>query len=163
MRRAGAIHVSAVRLRPAVADDIPAVVRLEQASFAAGHRFSRRQISYLIGCANATVVVAQAKRQLLGWGAGLIRRLPGRPRVGGRVYSLAVAPQARGMRIGQRLMSRILRELRTRGARTIWLEVRAANRAAIGLYERFGFAVDRRLPAYYGAHIAGLRMRLDVV
>ncbi len=52
---------------------------------------------------------------------------------------LAVAPGHRRSGHARRLLDDLERESRQRGARTIWLEVRASNVAAIRLYERHGF------------------------
>ena len=76
-----------------------------------------------------------------------------------RLYSIAVAPEARGTGIGEALLAAAERHARTRGAIAMRLEVRADNAAAQRLYERRGyrrFGIRRR---YYedGARRAALR------
>jgi [ribosomal protein S18]-alanine N-acetyltransferase len=55
------------------------------------------------------------------------------------VQTVAVAPAARGQGLGSRLVSALLAEAVRRGARSVLLEVRADNQAALRLYERHGF------------------------
>jgi [ribosomal protein S18]-alanine N-acetyltransferase len=51
--------------------------------------------------------------------------------------------------IGWRLMQAALREASSRGADSMFLEVEAENRAAVGLYSKLGFARIAERPAYY--------------
>ncbi len=107
--------------------------------------------------AKGVALVTEAGAAPLGWAMGLLRRGKGGA-VGTRVYALAVHPNARGLRIGHRLLTQLLEELSRRGTRRVWLEVRAENLAAIELYRKHGFVEDRKLASYYGRGIHGLRM-----
>lgn len=63
------------------------------------------------------------------------------------IGNIAVSPDHQGRGVGRWLLERILAEGRQRGMVFATLEVRPSNRAAIALYERFGFrkiAVRRR-------------------
>ena len=63
------------------------------------------------------------------------------------IGNIAVHPDHQGEGIGRWLMERILEEGKRRSMVFATLEVRPSNRAALGLYERFGFrriAVRRR-------------------
>ena len=51
--------------------------------------------------------------------------------------------------IGSLLLREALAEASKDGARRAFLEVRASNLAAQGMYERFGFKVSGRRPQYY--------------
>jgi len=55
------------------------------------------------------------------------------------VQTLAVDPAWRGCGLGRLLLEDLLAEAGHRGAASVWLEVRADNAAALGLYDRFGF------------------------
>jgi [ribosomal protein S18]-alanine N-acetyltransferase len=61
----------------------------------------------------------------------------------------AVDPAWRSRGVGQRLMDRAVDGARGRGARRMFLEVRASNEAALSLYRSFGFRPDGRRPGYY--------------
>lgn len=63
------------------------------------------------------------------------------------IGNIAVSPRCQGKGVGRWLLERILAEGRRRGMVFATLEVRPSNRAALTLYERFGFrkiAVRRR-------------------
>ena len=65
------------------------------------------------------------------------------------LLNLAVLPSCRRQGIGSRLLEQMFREAATRGAARIFLEVRETNQSAIGLYQRYGFAVSMRRRGYY--------------
>ena len=68
---------------------------------------------------------------------------------GAEIQSLAVAPKCRNQGIGTHLLMMLLDVVKSRGLKTIILEVRPSNTAAIKLYENFGFQVVDRLKNFY--------------
>jgi ribosomal protein S18 acetylase RimI-like enzyme len=174
-------------IRAAQKADIEGIEAIENSSFDnVGERFHRRQIAALVANLRARVLVAQdADGKLLGWGAALTRqarRLGGRgtgrkgektpqspisasPRlrvsasaVTGRIYAVAVHPHGRGLGIGKALMLKMMDDLHARGAKRIFLEVRADNAAAIGLYHKLGFVDAGNIDHYYGHQLHALKM-----
>lgn len=75
----------------------------------------------------------------LGWCAGGEAEL----------MNLAVAPGWRRRSLGGELLAWAMRRCARRGARRIFLEVRASNDAARRLYERHGFRLAGRRRGYY--------------
>jgi ribosomal-protein-alanine N-acetyltransferase len=149
-------------IRLAEPRDSAALVEIENVCFVhAGERFHLRQIRGLIANPRAVVLVAHdAGGPILGWAAGLLRKSAS-GRLAGRAYALAVHPDARGRKLGGRLLSQVIAVLRARGAGpAITLEVRSDNDPAIGLYRKLGFIVQADLPHYYGHGVHGLRMVL---
>ena len=69
----------------------------------------------------------------------------------GEVYRLAVLPTHRRRGIGRLLLTRGLSLLREAGVRQMYLDVRAGNTAAIGLYRALGFLECGRRANYYRA------------
>lgn len=65
------------------------------------------------------------------------------------VQTLAVAPAARGVGIGARLLTALLEEAGRRRQRTVRLEVRADNEPAQRLYARHGFTRTAVRRGYY--------------
>ena len=141
-------------IRRAGAPDLGEIVRIEQACFGAD-AFSRRQLSYLIRLARGACLVAVVSGKIAGYISLLAR-----PRIANlRIYSVAVAPQARGLGIGQTLLDSAVEYAREQNAREISLEVSVANSAALALYRKNGFAVVSRIPGYYHDGGDGWRMK----
>lgn len=65
------------------------------------------------------------------------------------ILTLAVNEKFGRQGLGWRLMQAALREAATRGGESMFLEVEAANRAAVGLYRKLGFEKVGERPAYY--------------
>ncbi len=55
------------------------------------------------------------------------------------MMNIAVAPDRRKQGIAQALISALESELKSRGSRMLFLEVRRSNQAAISLYSKLGF------------------------
>jgi ribosomal protein S18 acetylase RimI-like enzyme len=78
---------------------------------------------------------------------GAVRRLDGRT---GEIKRMYVAPHARGLGLGRRLVEELEREARALGLRRLVLETGTRQDAAIGLYRATGF---ERIPLY-GEYLA---------
>ena len=79
------------------------------------------------------------------------------------IQTIAVAPSARRQGLGRVLMLRLIDEARQRGAREIFLEVRADNPGAQALYESLGFEGIAVRPRYYQPDdVDALVMRLVI-
>lgn len=80
-----------------------------------------------------------------------------------RLYSLVVAPQARGRGVAQALVDAAESLARQRGGVGVRLEVRTDNLPARALYARLGYAELAVLPGYYedGAEGRRLARRFD--
>ncbi|WP_314626989.1 ribosomal protein S18-alanine N-acetyltransferase [uncultured Selenomonas sp.] len=67
----------------------------------------------------------------------------------GHITNVAVAPAARGRGVGAALLAALMEIARGRGVRSMTLEVRPSNEAALALYKKFGFRSVGRRPHYY--------------
>jgi ribosomal-protein-alanine N-acetyltransferase len=65
------------------------------------------------------------------------------------LLNLAIHPAQRRRGISRQLLSTALTQARSQGAGVVWLEVRPSNRAALALYQSFGFAEVGVRPGYY--------------
>ncbi len=65
------------------------------------------------------------------------------------LLKIAVTPTWRGQGIGTRLLERCFAISAKRGAASVYLEVRASNTPAIGLYHKLGFEVVGKRHKYY--------------
>lgn len=131
-------------IRAARADDLPALVALENSVFDYDRMSARQYRRHLAG-AGATLLVAADAGGVLASALSFRRR---GSRVS-RLYSLATAPAARGRGVARALLAAIEADAVTRGAERMRLEVRTDNAAAIALYERSGYVRIGELPAYY--------------
>ncbi|MGO4301039.1 ribosomal protein S18-alanine N-acetyltransferase [Leifsonia sp. RAF41] len=87
------------------------------------------------------------------------------PRGGGDgdIQTIAVAPHARRHGLGRTLMLAMIAEARRRGAREVFLEVRADNPGAQTLYQQLGFEEIGVRPKYYQPDgVDAVVMRLTV-
>lgn len=141
-------------IRPALGSDLNALVDLEEQAFN-GDRFSRRQLWHLIHRANARTLVVEAEGQLLGYGTLLLRRNSHNA----RLYSLGIAPDARGHGYGRQLLESLEGLCPDLGCRLLTLEVRADNRTALAMYRRSGFRLISWVEDYYEDGCAAWRMR----
>lgn len=141
--------------------DLDALVSLEDVVFAAD-RISRRSWRHLLGRAHARVLVVRGATvddpPLLGAAVVLFRR----GSASARLYSLAVAPAARGRGIGRSLLDAVLGVSAVSGRDRVSLEVRTDNHAALALYREAGFQETDRLVDYYDDGADGLRMQCAV-
>lgn len=140
-------------IRPATAADIDALVALE-ASFPEEDRFDRRTWRRLLS-GHASVLVCEAPDGGLLAAAVMLYRKGARI---ARLYSIAVAPEARGKGLARALMAACEADAAERGARAVRLEVRSSNSSAIRLYEAGGYRVIATLESYYPDGEAALRM-----
>ncbi|MBN2227114.1 MAG: GNAT family N-acetyltransferase/peptidase C39 family protein [candidate division Zixibacteria bacterium] len=144
---------STVTIRPATTADLDALMALEENAFPTD-RFTRRQYVYLLTRANADVLLAEIKHKIGGNAIMLWRRKS----TTGRLYTIATDPSLQGRGIGTLLLGKCEEIAHKRRCKRIVLEVRENNHGAIGFYRRHGYAVEKRLPGYYGDDIDGLSM-----
>jgi ribosomal-protein-alanine N-acetyltransferase len=65
------------------------------------------------------------------------------------LHNIAILPDMRRRGLGRRLLDDLLETARARSVRSIWLEVRRSNRAAVNLYRSAGFVKVGIRPRYY--------------
>jgi N6-L-threonylcarbamoyladenine synthase/ribosomal-protein-alanine N-acetyltransferase len=81
----------------------------------------------------------------------------------GDIQTIGVAESARGQGLGRTLMHALITEARKRGAREIFLEVRADNPTAQRLYLRLGFEeLGVRRGYYQPDNVDAIVMRLQI-
>ncbi len=141
-----------VIFRAARLDDVPALVALENRSFAFD-RLSRRSFTWMIRHAHRFLDVAEADGRLLGYVLVLYRRGTSLA----RLYSLAVEAEYRKAGIARRLLEIAEAHAEAEGCMFMRLEVHPDNRAAIALYERMGYRCCGRYEHYYEDGSAALR------
>src|SRR5690554_4263222 len=143
-----------VTIRPATEHDLAALVELENASFSSD-RLSRRRLRYWVGAGNSIFLVAMSGDTLLGY---CLILLHGGTRLA-RLYSIAIATQARGFGLGRQLLNVAEEQAAEAGRLYMRLEVAQNNEAAIKLYESMGYTTFGAYEDYYEDHQDALRMQ----
>ena len=67
------------------------------------------------------------------------------------LMDIGVKQTYRQQGIGEKLLQFFLAKCREKNSHQVWLEVRASNQAAIGLYQKYGFQIVERRKHYYPA------------
>jgi ribosomal protein S18 acetylase RimI-like enzyme len=127
-----------VSIRPATANDIPALVRLDEAAFA--EDMWRNNAEAFQQCLDrmALFVVAEHKARIVGYQFSYMQRQ------GGYVARVVVHPRAQGQRIGARLLADAIHFFQESGIRDIVLNTQRDNHRAQRLYSWFGFRLVKQ-------------------
>ena len=133
--------------------DIEALVAIENSCFPTD-RLSRRSFSRSLKNPVQVMKVARVGNTAVGY-ALIHWRRNGKS---ARLYSLAVLERWRQNGIGEMLVNAMRNSAVHEGKRLLSLEVRANKPNLIGFYQGLGFAVQRRLPAYYEDGADALKM-----
>ena len=137
-------------------DDLDHLLKIENRCFLA-HRFKKKDFEYHFRNPSSIFALAEGAGLIIGYVAGIVYHGP--KHAVGKIYSMAVLSEWRKLGVGSALLNYFEREAMKRGSESATLEVRKTNRAAIGLYRRFGYHVERTLPDYYASGSDGLKMR----
>jgi N6-L-threonylcarbamoyladenine synthase len=147
-----------IEIREATKHDLAVIMQLERACFA-NDAWDQATMRSEITAKHTYYLVALEGASLLGY-AGL-SKLPGNSQAD--IQTIAVGAEFRGRGIAAALMSQVLAEAKLLEASEIFLEVRADNPAAQGLYLGLGFEhIDTRKRYYQPDDIDALVMRLDL-
>ncbi len=125
---------AAIRIRRARRGDLDALVALENGVFTSD-RMSRRQLRHHLDNPHALILIAVRDGDVI---AAAVVFFHSSHRYA-RLYSIAVAPSARGGGLGETLLSAIEKISRARRRDAMRLEVREENKPAQRLYERLGY------------------------
>lgn len=149
------------QLRRAHADDLGAIMQLETSTFkndAWSAPMMLRDLSDS-ACYYLVAFPPEEPGRIEGY-AGLLSPTGATE---GDIQTIAVSDSARGRGLGRTLMQTLITEARKRGARRIFLEVRADNPGAQRLYDRLGFIeIGVRAGYYQPDNIDAIAMRLDI-
>jgi ribosomal-protein-alanine N-acetyltransferase len=143
-------------IRAATADDLDAVMAIERASFPTD-AWSTAAMQETLEAGDG--FVAEDDGAVVGYAAVLAPRGSG----DADVLTIAVGEGSRGRGIGADLLRHMVDTAAERGARRVFLEVRADNPVAQHLYSSRGFAPVGRRPRYYQPDgVDAIVMRLDL-
>ncbi|MDE2018221.1 MAG: GNAT family N-acetyltransferase, partial [Hyphomicrobiales bacterium] len=136
------MHAPAIRTgRPS---DLAAIHALETQVFESD-RLTRAALRGHLASVREPVIVAELDGRLVGYALVVMRR----DSAAARLYSLGVSGDAAGRGVGSALLAECEARAAAAGARSMRLEVRRDNRAAIALYERRGYRRFGRYDDFY--------------
>jgi ribosomal-protein-alanine acetyltransferase len=145
-------------LSRAVLEDLPEMITWEGALFGTDAWSPEVMVAELSHSASYYVVARPDGDDAIVGYAGL---RAGNSGGDGDIQTVAVAPEHRGKGLGRLLVEALLSEARQRLASSVFLEVRADNDAARGLYTSLGFQeIDRRTGYYQPDGVDALVMTL---
>lgn len=133
---------AAIRIRRMTEADVPAAAALERACFS--QPWSENAYRSTLADKNAVYLTAETENGEMAGICGMLDILGE-----GDISNVAVAEEFRRQRIAEKMLEQLLRLGKERGITAFTLEVRASNAAAIGLYGKFGFAVEGRRKNFY--------------
>lgn len=145
-------------LRDATPDDLEAIMGIERRSFPTD-AWSADAMAAELASPHGRYFVDEEAGAVLGYGG--VRALRGS--ADADIQTIAFDAAHRGGGRGRALLRALLGAARERGAREVFLEVRADNPSAEGLYRSEGFAEIGRRPRYYQPDdVDAIVMRLDL-
>ncbi|GAA0682548.1 peptidase C39 family protein [Marinobacterium maritimum] len=148
-----------IRTRPALMNDLPALVALEEQSFSED-RISRRQFRWMLRRGHCALIMGETDSQSP---AGYILVLFHRGTSLGRIYSLAVESRLRGQGVARQLMEAAETAALEQDCLALRLEVRSDNEAAIRLYRTLGYRQFGFYEDYYEDHAPALRFQKRIL
>lgn len=145
-------------IRRATPADLDAIMAIENASFPTDAWSPETMAAELAG-EYSHYLVDEQDGDIVGY-AGL-RAVRGS--ADADIQTIALLEEHRGAGRGRALLAELLTEASARGAREVFLEVRADNPGAAGLYASEGFTELGRRPRYYQPDgVDAIVMRLDL-
>ena len=130
-------------VRPATADDVPAVAALEQQLFGPDAWSADATVEELTGSDRRPVVACDATGSVVGY--AVARRSDDLL----DLHRIAVEPEHRRAGVARVMLAELRRAGREAGTSRMLLEVSAANTGALGFYAAEGFVqIDRRARYY---------------
>ncbi len=133
-----------VKILPAQLDDLDELLQLEQTSFDTDI-LSKASFRHFIQSDKSDLMVAKKSKKILGYALMLYKRGTSLS----RLYSVAVAQDARGMGLGEKLLNHAEELAIDRKQTHLRLEVRTDNHAAISLYKKLGYREFGRKLKFY--------------
>lgn len=124
--------LSSVNIRPMLPDDLPAVVRVDQAAFGNLWRNSYDALKIALGQASIATV-AETEEGVIGY------QISTPSAVGGHLARLAVLPQSQCHGLGYALVYDLLKQFKRRGARQVTVNTQSDNTSSLAVYTRAGF------------------------
>jgi len=133
--------VKKYNIRPISESDLDAVLQIEQDCYP--HPWSLQQFIQEIENPVASLLICEIEDEIVGYICYWL--IAGEM----QILNVATAPQLRRKGVAAQLLEQAFKRCVSANLFSAWLEVRAANQAAITLYQRYGFKQSGIRKAYY--------------
>ena len=138
-----------ISVRRAIASDAPKIAAAERAYIDCP--WTEAQVANEIENPDCLFFTAQTEdREFVGYASGVVAADEC------EVSNIAVLEEYRRRGVGKALFDKLLAEAKKRGVTTVFFLVRVDNEAAIGLYEKLGFAAVGTRRGYYNGQDAAI-------
>jgi ribosomal protein S18 acetylase RimI-like enzyme len=127
--------------------DFSILYALEKACFDPPFRFSREYMKRLVASTRTATWIAEDEHHLAGF--AVVEFQENSEQKLAYIVTIEVDPNRRGSGVGRELLHRMEESARAANSVFMWLHVDAENTAAIGLYERHGYACKGRQENFY--------------
>lgn len=135
-----------IRIRSSTPEDLPSIAEIQNGAFPSGG-WTATDYLRLAREPEGLLIIAELREvmpsQVVGFAA--LRRIDDQA----ELLSLAVASGYRRLGIGRALLREVLLRLQSLDVRTLYLEVRPSNHAALKLYHSEGFVLNSIRSDYY--------------
>lgn len=149
-----------ITVRQAAIGDLQVLWKIEIECFGV-EAFTKEQIAYLLKSPVGVSIVALIDREIVGFILSLIYEF-NEIKVG-HIFTIDVLVEHRRKGVASRLLGGLEGSLIEKDVGTCFLEVRADNVAARGLYRKHGYTEVERLKDYYGNGVDGLQLKKSLV
>lgn len=146
-------------IRFATADDIDAILKIEQHCFPEETAYSKHQLANLTLKANSTCLVEVQSGILRGFVIVTYRK----GSLTGNIETIDVDVNCQNAGVGAKLLEAAEADMRRKGMKYAQLEVSEGNSAALKLYQKAGYVFEARLPNYYRYDHNGTRDAVRMV
>jgi [ribosomal protein S18]-alanine N-acetyltransferase len=146
-----------MEIRKARLSDLPDILEMEHICFAEDS-FNKRQFTYLMTKAKGSFLSVQSGEKVVAYLSLILNQRAESV----RIYSIAVHPDFRHLKIGQQLIDKTIEYAGLCGIKKITLEVKVSNVPAISLYEKNGFETTHIITNYYHDGSSAYRMKKNL-
>ncbi len=145
-------------MRRASTKDLNRIYKIELECFGE-NAFTKNLLSYLLSADGTVCLVAEVDDQVVGFIMGCLE-FDGE--VKGHIFTLDVSEDYRRRGIASKLLGSIEKSFLDAGAGSCCLEVHVKNYAALNLYRRNGYSVEKIIRNYYGPGLDAYVMRKNL-
>ena len=133
------------KIRPLTLDHLNEVLRLNIRCFVKGDNYTKHTFDYLLNEPRTiSYRVVAANGDIVAFAFVMVS-----DNGSAHLTTIGVAPEHRRRGIAAMLLGHVEMAVKARNMGTLVLEVRVGNKAALNLYQRFGYSVVQRIQKYY--------------